>query len=90
MRGTVIPVIPLNDNSRFSEILASESEILSVKRVVAVHDFAEMLNDIAVVSNLMTRVTPEIEAEVVKASRSLLEYDGLGLNFAYLLGDDPV
>lgn len=88
--GTIVPVIAVNDNTRLSEVEAGEPEIMGAKRVVAVHYFTEMLCDIAVVSNLMTGITSEIEAKVVKASSGLLKYDSLGLDFAYLFSDDPV
>jgi hypothetical protein len=45
--------------------------------------------DVVVIANLVSRVAPQIVAEATEATVELLEHNGLGLNFADLLSDDP-
>ncbi len=48
-----------------------------------------MVDDVGVVADLVARLAAEITAEVSQAGVELLEDDGLRLNLADLLGDDP-
>lgn len=48
-----------------------------------------MADNVGVVANLVARVAAEVTTEVSQAGVELLEDDGLRLNLADLLGDDP-
>lgn len=55
---------------------------------VLAEEVAEVVGDAGVVADLVTGDAAEIVVEVVEAGVELLEDDGLGLDFADLLGDD--
>jgi len=69
---------------------AREAEVASGERSVIEADIAEVSSNGTVEANLTARDTVKVIAEVTKASMELLEDDGLSLDLADLLKDDPL
>lgn len=91
-RRTRMPVVPVgstNDDSLPSDIMAREAKVVVVERPVHVDDLSKVADDVAVISNLVAAVAPQVKVEAVKAGVPLLEHDGLSLDLADLLRDDP-
>ena len=79
-----------NNNGVGSDITARETEVVRAEGAVVADDVAEVVSDARVVPDLVTGDAAEIVVEVVEAGVELLEDDGLGLDFADLLGDDAI
>lgn len=86
----VIPVVATNNNGVGSNIASRETEVVRAEGAVVANDVAEVVDDVRVIADLVTRDAAEIVVEVVEARVELLEDDGLGLDFADLLGDDAL
>ena len=71
-----------------SKVLARETPVVSAQGAIAVGEVAEMRGNARVISDITARGAPKVAAETVQAGAELLEYDGLGFDFADLLGDD--
>jgi len=69
--------------------MARESKVVCGERAIRCSDVAIVVGDGRVKSDMVTRGAAKIVAEESEAGMELLEDDGLGLNFADLLGDDP-
>ena len=83
----------LDNDSVLAKVLASELPVIDVDgEIVLVDDLGEVLDDLLVVPNLvvLAGVSADVAAETVQASIPLLEDDGLSLNFADGLSDDPL
>lgn len=89
-RAVIVPVVATNDDSLTSEIVASEAKVVGVERAVTAHDLAEVLDDVAIVANLVVGVAAQVTAETVETRVPLLEDNGLSLDLADLLSDDPM
>jgi len=84
------PVVARGDDVGVAEIAAGETEVAGAERAVTLVEVAEVRGDVRVVSDTATGEAPEVAAEAVQARVELFEDDGLGLNLADLLGDDPL
>jgi hypothetical protein len=71
-----------------SKVLAREAPVVSAQGAIAVVEVAGMRGNAGVISDSTARGTLKVAAETVQAGAELLEYDGLGFDFADLLGDD--
>jgi len=90
-RGSgIIPVGATNNNGVGTIVGTREAEVVAGERTVWETDIAEVSSNGAVEANLVTRGTVEVTAEEVKAGAELLKDDGLSLNLADLLEDDPL
>jgi len=88
--ATLIPIVSINNNSLPSEVVASETEVVEVERVVGIEDLVEVSRDPTVEANLVTSMAAQVTAETVKTRVPLFENNGLGLNVTDSLGDDPL
>jgi len=70
--------------------LAVESEVVTAEGAVRVDDVAVVARDAAVIASTAARLVPDITAERAHARDELLEDDGLSLDLADLLSDDPL
>ena len=84
----VAPVATRGDDVRVSKVASGEAPVVGAQGAVAVVEVAEMRGNARVISNRTARGAPEVAAEAVQAGVELLEYDGLGFDFADLLRDD--
>jgi hypothetical protein len=82
--------VATNDDGLVSEIVTSEAKVVGAEGAVTADDLTEVTSDPAVEADLVVGVATEIAAEAVQARVPLLEDDGLSLNLADLLGDDPL
>jgi len=89
-RAVVVPVVTVDDDSLPSDVMTSEAEVVVVERAVTADDLVEVASDPAVEAHLVVSVAPQIAAEAVQARVPLLEDDGLSLNLADLLSNDPL
>jgi hypothetical protein len=83
------PVATRGDDVGVSKVLAREAQVVGAQGAIAVVEVAEMRGNTRVISDITARGTPKVATKAVQAGVELLEYDGLGFNFANLLGDDP-
>jgi len=90
MRAAVIPVVPGDNDGLPPEVVSSETKVVRAERAVNIHDFTEVADNVVVIANLVAGEAPQVTAEAVETRMPLLEHDGLGFNFADLLGDDPL
>jgi len=84
--------VSLDDDGVLAEVLAGEVPIVEVEGSVVVDELGEVLDDLLIVSDLvvLSRVPAEVASESVQASEPLLEDNGLNLNLADGLNDDPL
>ena len=84
----IAPVATRGDDVGVSKVVSGEAPVVGAQGAIAVVEVAEMRGNARVISDRTTRGAAEVAAEAVQAGVELLEYDGLGLDFADLLGDD--
>lgn len=73
-----------------SKVLAREAHVIGAQGTIAVVHVAGLRGNTRVISNITTRGTPKVAAKAAQTRVELFEYDGLGFDFADLLGDDPL
>jgi hypothetical protein len=89
-RANIVPVVALDNDGVLAEVLAREVPVVKVEGTLVVDDLGEVLDDLRIISDLVVAgEANEIATKAVKATTELLEDDGLGLNLADSLGDDP-
>lgn len=88
-RERVVPVVTSNNNGLLSEVVSREAEIVGAERAVSLEEVMEVVYDSSVESDVSAWTAEQVTSEETKRRVELLKYDGLGLNFADLLGDDP-
>lgn len=69
--------------------MAGETKIIVAEGAVRGLDITVVASNATVIANSATRLAQQIAAEWTQTCSELLEDDGLGLDFANLLGDDP-
>lgn len=57
-RAAVVPVAATDNNGLTSDIAAGEAEVVAVERAVNIHDLAEVLDDVAVIADLVVGAVP--------------------------------
>jgi hypothetical protein len=82
------PVSSTDSNDMASDIMTAEAKVVSRKAPVKVIEILEVPDNVRVVTNLEARESVKISLEMTEAGVELLKDDGLGLDFADLLGDD--
>lgn len=89
-RALVIPVVSSRDGILAAKVRTVEPKIVRAEGAVGVHDVAVVARDTTVIPDAVARLAPDVMAERAKAGVELLENDGLGLDLADLLGDNPL
>jgi hypothetical protein len=89
-RTAIVPVVAANDDSLMSEVVAGEAKVVGAERAVTAHDLTEVLDDVAIIANLVVGMAAQVTAEAVEARVPLLEDNGLSFDLADLLSDDPL
>ena len=84
-----VPVGPDDDDGVAPEIGAAEAEVVRREGAVLLEEVAEVAGDPRVEARVEARRAAEVVAEEPEAGVELLKDDGLRLDFADLLGDDP-
>jgi len=69
---------------------AGEPKVVRGERTIGRFEITVVAGDAAIVANTAARVVQQVAAEGPHAGVELLEDDGLGLDFANLLSDDPL
>jgi len=87
----VVPVRAGRDDILLAKAGSGEAEVVAAEGTVRGHDVAKVARDAAVVAGTVAALAAlEIAAEAAHAGLELLKDDDLGLDFADLLGDDPL
>jgi len=89
-RRVAIPVVSKRNDVLAAKVGSVESKIVGAERTVGVHDAAEVAGDTTVVANAVAGLASDIMAEVAHAGLELFKDDGLGLDLADLLRDNPL
>lgn len=87
--GGIVPVGAPDDGVVGSKVVAAEAQVVGAQGTIRRDDIAKVACDTAVISDLVARAATEIAAEGSKAGVELFKDDGLSLDFADLLRDDP-
>jgi len=85
-----IPVGSTGNDGVAANIASAEAEVLAADGAIGVADASKVASNAAVVTDLVAGLTCQITAEASKARVELLKDDGLGLDLADLLSDDPL
>jgi len=89
-RAGCIPIVTANNNGLASNIVSSETEVVEIERAVDVNNLTKVTDNVTVEAYMVVGVAAQITAKAMQARVPLLKDDSLGLNFADLLGDDPL
>jgi len=84
------PVVTRGADVRATEVASGEAKVVGAEAAVALEELVVERGNVRVVADTTAGVTAQVATEAVQAGVELLEDDGLALDLADLLSDDPL
>jgi len=88
--GRGVPVRASGNDVLAADIASGEAEVVGAERRVGRDEVAEVAGDAAVIADAVARGAAQVTTEEAEAGVELFENDGLSLDLADLLSDDPL